>query len=91
MHTLCPMGNLHLLIDGLPLADCSNYTSRVRIVNADTQMITGELPITNAADISFSPLGTFLSTWERPGAIFCRRMTLTLVPIVSFLLTILHQ
>ncbi|KZO89756.1 translation initiation factor eIF-2A [Calocera viscosa TUFC12733] len=38
----------------------------VRILHTETLLPLRELPIENAIEINFSPLGTFISTWERP-------------------------
>lgn len=57
-------------------------TYSVRIFAADGAKLVKELAIANAIEINFSPLGTFLSTWERPGKLFasqkirfCNRLT----------------
>lgn len=41
--------------------------SRVRIFQAEAAQLLQELPIPNVVDLKFSPRGTYLSTWERPG------------------------
>ncbi|KAG8963572.1 hypothetical protein FRC03_002827 [Tulasnella sp. 419] len=40
--------------------------SSVRVIDAETLQLVNELPIPNVIEIGFSPLGTYLSTWERP-------------------------
>jgi translation initiation factor 2A len=42
-------------------------TNRVRIFRAEGAWLLQELPITNVLELNFSPRGTYLSTWERPG------------------------
>lgn len=42
----------------------------VKIFTSNDAELYKELPITTAVEIKFSPLGTFLSTWERLGE-FC--------------------
>ena len=42
---------------------------RVRIFQAEGAQLLQELPLPNIVDIKFSPRGTYLSTWERPGAL----------------------
>lgn len=39
----------------------------VQILDASTATVVAELPCRNAIDLSFSPKGTLLSTWERHG------------------------
>lgn len=41
---------------------------RVRIFQAEGAQLVQELPLPNVVDLKFSPRGTYLSTWERPGA-----------------------
>ncbi|KAF4615117.1 hypothetical protein D9613_003458 [Agrocybe pediades] len=38
----------------------------VRIFQAEGAQLLQELPVPNVVDISFSPRGTYISTWERP-------------------------
>jgi translation initiation factor 2A len=38
----------------------------VRIFQAEGAQLSQELPIPNVVELHFSPLGTYLSTWERP-------------------------
>lgn len=39
----------------------------VKIFTSQDAKLYKELPIQNAVELNFSPLGTFLSTWERLG------------------------
>ena len=41
---------------------------RVRIFQAEGAQLVQELSLPNVVDLRFSPRGTYLSTWERPGA-----------------------
>lgn len=41
----------------------------VRICTSHDAKLYKELPVQNAVELKFSPLGTFLSTWERPGVL----------------------
>ena len=41
---------------------------RVQILDASTAVVVVDIPLKSAIDISFSPKGTHLSTWERPGS-----------------------
>lgn len=41
---------------------------RVRIFQAEGAQLLQELSLPNVVDLRFSPRGTYLSTWERPGA-----------------------
>jgi uncharacterized protein with WD repeat len=43
---------------------------RVRIFQAEGAQLVQELSLPNVVDLKFSPRGTYLSTWERPGANF---------------------
>jgi hypothetical protein len=45
----------------------SNFFFRVCIFQAEGAQLLQELPLPNIVEISFSPRGTYLSTWERPG------------------------
>ena len=38
----------------------------VRVFQAESSQLLQELPLPNIVEISFSPRGTYLSTWERP-------------------------
>jgi uncharacterized protein with WD repeat len=51
------------------LSDISgiNYCDRVRVFQAEAAQLLHELPIPNVVELQFSPRGTYLSTWERPG------------------------
>lgn len=40
--------------------------NRVVIVNASTGHVTTSLPAQNVYELGFSPLGTFIITWQRP-------------------------
>lgn len=39
----------------------------MRIFQAEGAQLLQELPIVNVVELRFSPRGTYLSTWERPG------------------------
>ena len=41
---------------------------RVCIFQAEGAQLVQELALPNVVDLKFSPRGTYLSTWERPGA-----------------------
>jgi hypothetical protein len=41
----------------------------VRICTSHDAKLYKELPVQNAVELKFSPFGTFLSTWERPGGL----------------------
>jgi translation initiation factor 2A len=43
------------------------FTSSVRIYLAEGAQLLRELQLPNVVEIKFSPRGTYLSTWERPG------------------------
>lgn len=50
------------------LSSCHRYItlSSVRIFQAEGAQLLSELPLSNVIELSFSPRGTYLSTWERP-------------------------
>jgi translation initiation factor 2A len=62
-----PEGNLRCSV----YSPCGRYfayaiNEHVAVVDADSGSLVATLPVINAADLSFSPRGTYLSTWERP-------------------------
>lgn len=56
---------------------------RVLIFEAEGAQLLQELPLKNIIEIGFSPAGTFLSTWERPGVLE-RSASLSLLTYLSF-------
>jgi translation initiation factor 2A len=42
----------------------------VRIFQAEGAQLLQELPLPNIVELKFSPRGTYISTWERPGTSF---------------------
>lgn len=47
--------------------ECSHVvSSRVTVVDASVGHIIGVIPIANVYEIGFSPLGTYIITWQRP-------------------------
>lgn len=65
MHMFCLLGEPscqnRILVDYLLII------FSVRIFQAEGAQLLQELPVPNVVDISFSPRGTYISTWERPG------------------------
>lgn len=62
-----PEGNLRCCI----YSPCGRYfayasNEGVSIVDASQGPVLASLPISNVQELAFSPLGSFLSTWERP-------------------------
>ena len=40
----------------------------VKIIDAETIQLVSEIPKKQVVEIGFSPKGTYISTWERPGS-----------------------
>jgi uncharacterized protein with WD repeat len=52
----------------VPFTDNLRISFRVRVFQAEGAQLIQELAVPNIVELEFSPRGTYLSTWERPGA-----------------------
>ena len=66
MPTFCPTGALTFAPATMVLANFFRLKS-VRIFYAEDAQLYRELALPNIVEVSFSPRGTYISTWERPG------------------------
>jgi hypothetical protein len=56
----------------------------VRICTSHDATLYKELPVQNVIELNFSPLGTFLSTWERVGEFLGARTLLCRATLMQF-------
>jgi uncharacterized protein with WD repeat len=47
---------------------CTEGSGSVQIYVAETAALLRELQLPGIVELNFSPRGTYISTWERPGA-----------------------